>query len=67
MPSRLPIIVLTSVALAALGVGSASRAADQTPTVMFLLDGSGSMWGPLGNERRAKFEISRDLLAQTPG
>jgi Ca-activated chloride channel family protein len=62
MPSRLR-IALAVLALAA--PAGAPRAADQAPTVMFLLDGSGSMWGPLGSDRRAKFEISRELLAQT--
>src|SRR5262249_54002024 len=63
MPSRLRMIVLALLALAA--SAGAPRAAEQTPTVMFLLDGSGSMWGALGSDRRAKFEISRELLAQT--
>jgi Ca-activated chloride channel homolog len=29
---------------------------------MFLLDGSGSMWGKLGNDRRVKFEFTREAL-----
>jgi Ca-activated chloride channel homolog len=65
MPLRPRTIALSFLALAAIGFGGAPHAAEQTPTVMFLLDGSGSMWGPLGNERRAKFEISRETLAQT--
>jgi Ca-activated chloride channel homolog len=58
-------LALSLLALVALGRTSAPRAADGAPTVMILLDGSGSMWGPLGNERRAKFEVSRETLAQT--
>jgi Ca-activated chloride channel homolog len=65
MPLRLVTIALSLLALVALGRTSAPRAADEAPTVMILLDGSGSMWGPLGNERRAKFEVSRETLAQT--
>ncbi len=32
---------------------------------MFVLDGSGSMWGKLGSDPRAKFEFSRDALRET--
>ena len=64
MPSRLSRIALSFLAFAALAGTSAPRAADDAPTVMILLDGSGSMWGPLGNERRAKIDISRETLTQ---
>ncbi len=64
MPLRLRTIVLSLLALLALGAVGALRAASEAPTVMILLDGSGSMWGSLGNERRAKFDVSRELLAQ---
>lgn len=46
------------------GAGSA-RAAEQAPTLMVLLDGSGSMWGRVGSERRAKFDFTREILAET--
>ncbi len=62
---RLRTIALSLLALFVLGGADAVRAADDAPTVMFLLDGSGSMWGPFGNERRSKFEIGRETLAQT--
>ena len=62
---RLTTIALSLLALIVLGGAGAVRAADDAPTVMFLLDGSGSMWGPFGNERRSKFEIGRETLAQT--
>ena len=64
MPSRLSTIALSFLAFAALAGTSTPRAADDAPTVMILLDGSGSMWGPLGNERRAKIDISRETLTQ---
>jgi Ca-activated chloride channel homolog len=62
---RLRTIALSLLALLALGGTGAVWAANEVPTVMFLLDGSGSMWGPFGNERRSKFEIGRETLAQT--
>ena len=62
---RLRTIALSLLALLVFGGAGAVRAADDAPTVMFLLDGSGSMWGPFGNERRSKFEIGRETLAQT--
>jgi hypothetical protein len=65
MPLRPRTIALSFLALVALGAISVPHAADQTPTVMFMLDGSGSMWGPFGNDRRPKFEISRETLTQT--
>lgn len=64
MPLRPTTILLAFFALPALGMAGPARAADQAPTVMFLLDGSGSMWGPLGNDKRPKFEISRETLTQ---
>jgi len=64
MPLRLLASALSLALLAALGVAGAPRAADEAPTVMILLDGSGSMWGPLGADRRAKFDFVREVLAQ---
>jgi Ca-activated chloride channel family protein len=60
------IAFLGSLLLAALlaGAGNAG-AAEAAPTVMFLLDGSGSMWGKLGTDKRAKFDFARDALRQT--
>lgn len=64
MPLRL-IATLSSLALVALLGGTwATRAADEAPIVMFLLDGSGSMWGKLGSDRRAKFDFARDALSE---
>jgi hypothetical protein len=44
MTSRLPALVGSLVLLAVIGAGFA-RAADEPPTAIILLDGSGSMWG----------------------
>lgn len=62
MPSRL-IKLAGTILLLALVAGTV-RAADQAPTVMILLDGSGSMWGRLGADRRVKFDVARDVLRQ---
>jgi len=65
MPFRL-IALAGSLLLLALAGGGQARAADAAPTtVMILLDGSGSMWGKLGADRRAKFDIARDVLRQS--
>lgn len=36
--------------------------ADDAPTTMLIVDGSGSMWGPIEPDRRAKIDIVRGLL-----
>ncbi len=64
MPLR-PIAALSSLALLVLLVGTGTaRADDKPPTVMFLLDGSGSMWGKLADDRRAKFDFAREALSE---
>lgn len=40
-----------------------ARAAD--PTVMIVFDGSGSFWGRLDSDRRAKLDITRDALRES--
>lgn len=40
------------------------QAADESPTALFLIDGSGSMWGQLDSDRRAKLDAIRDSLSQ---
>jgi Ca-activated chloride channel family protein len=64
MPHRL-IALATILFLALLGGARPAPAADEAPTVMILLDGSGSMWGQFGGEQRAKFDFTRDVLRQT--
>ena len=64
MPHRLIAIASSLAVLVLLGGTLATRAADEAPTVMFLLDGSGSMWGKLGDDTRAKFDFSREALSE---
>jgi Ca-activated chloride channel family protein len=48
-------------------IGCASepaRAADP-PSVMIILDGSGSMWGKLGTERQSKLLLTREAIRST--
>jgi Ca-activated chloride channel family protein len=64
MSHRLIAFASSFLVLALLAGTSAVRAADEAPTVMFLLDGSGSMWGKVGSEKLSKFEFSRDALRE---
>ncbi len=64
MPHRLIALATMLLPLALLG-GALPAQAAEAPTVMILLDGSGSMWGKLGSDRRAKFDLTRDVLRQT--
>ncbi len=65
MSHRLIAFASSLALLVLLGGTWATRAADDSPTVMFVLDGSGSMWGKLGSDPRSKFEFSRDALRET--
>jgi Ca-activated chloride channel family protein len=64
MPLRLTALLGALALVALLGGGHVTRAADEAPTVMFLLDGSGSMWGKLVGDERAKLEFMRDVLRE---
>ncbi|MBI1651348.1 vWA domain-containing protein [Hyphomicrobium sulfonivorans] len=67
-------VIATGVISAIAGLGSASARAQEAaavaatgtpaaaPTAMIIVDGSGSMWGHLGDEKRSKLEIVRDAL-----
>ncbi|MFN0218049.1 MAG: vWA domain-containing protein [Hyphomicrobium sp.] len=50
--------------LAAFALMPSARAAD-APSTMLVIDGSGSMWGRLEPDRRAKIDHVRDLLTAT--
>jgi Ca-activated chloride channel family protein len=63
MASRLTAVSWCLLCFATLGSGA--RAADDPPTLMILLDGSGSMWGQMPADGRAKLEIARDVLRQS--
>ena len=60
-----------ALAITIAGVGSIAARAQEVaaagvqtaaPTAMIVVDGSGSMWGHLGDEKRSKLEIVRDAL-----
>ncbi len=53
---------LLLVAVFSSGGVAITHAADDAPTAMILLDGSGSMWGRMGGDKRAKFDVVRDVL-----
>lgn len=48
----------------ALAVSVAQAQADDTPTVMIVLDGSGSMWGKLGDGAETKLALSQSTLTE---
>jgi Ca-activated chloride channel family protein len=55
--------------LAGIAAGSAVARADEAPTAMLVVDGSGSMWARLPPDNRAKIDIVREKLTtvlQTP-
>ena len=55
---RIALIVLTLV----LFIPGLSASAEEYPGIMFILDGSGSMWGPAGSQ--TKIEAARDVMHQ---
>ncbi len=67
MPSRRPSVLLR-LALAAFlisaGPAVAAEAGSDGPAIV-VLDGSGSMWGPIGSERPSKFDLARQALRQS--
>ncbi len=65
-PSNLPLASFAALVLL-LGVAPA-RAQDAAPTAIIVVDGSGSMWGNLGTDKRPKIEMVREALrALLPG
>jgi Ca-activated chloride channel family protein len=62
MPFRSTALLGALALVAILGGALTTWAAEKAPTVMFLLDGSGSMWGKLGSDQRVKFEFTREAL-----
>ena len=64
MPRPLPLLAKGVVAatLAACCFGTGTLAQDAPPTAMVIVDGSGSMWGNLGADKRPKLEVVRDAL-----
>ncbi|MGL4395963.1 MAG: vWA domain-containing protein [Hyphomicrobium sp.] len=69
--SKLAIVIAVLVAgRLAVGVDTTPAHAEDPATTMLLIDGSGSMWGRLEGEKRAKIDMVRDALRPliaTPG
>lgn len=62
-----PFALAVSALLAATLAARPSAAADASPhgPAVVVLDGSGSMWGTIGTERPAKFDLARQALRQS--
>ena len=60
-PVRIAIRVLAAVSILVAAAGSVS-AASQHGNIVFILDGSGSMWGKL--EGKAKIDIAKEVMAR---
>ncbi|RUO99204.1 VWA domain-containing protein [Hyphomicrobium sp.] len=58
---RIAGLAAASLAVIALAATGAARSED-APTTMIILDGSGSMWGRLAPDNRAKIDIAREKL-----
>ena len=54
--------VMSLAVVAMLSFAASTRAAEAPPTAVFVVDGSGSMWGNLGADKRPKLEIVREVL-----
>ena len=59
-PSSLP--VASFAALVLLLAAAQARAQEAAPTAIIVVDGSGSMWGNLGTDKRPKIEMVREAL-----
>lgn len=57
-----PSHVLSLAAVAMLSFAASARSAEAPPTAVFVIDGSGSMWGALGADKRPKLEIVREVM-----
>lgn len=56
------IFVASFAALAQLLAAAPARAQDAAPTAVIVVDGSGSMWGNFGADKRPKIEMVREAL-----
>ena len=59
-PSNL--LVASFAALVLLLAAAQARAQEAAPTAIIVVDGSGSMWGNLGTDKRPKIEMVREAL-----
>ena len=63
MPRRTALIRFSLAAAAAVSLAwPAGARAGEPPSAIIVFDGSGSIWGELGAERRSKFDIAREAL-----
>ncbi|HEY8247424.1 MAG TPA: VWA domain-containing protein [Hyphomicrobium sp.] len=62
MPRLSQTFAFTAAAVALCWGGPASRAQEAPPTAVIVVDGSGSMWGNLGTDKRPKLEMVRESL-----
>ncbi len=66
---RLRILQVAAVVTAASAAALSGARADDAPTAMLIVDGSGSMWGRLAPDNKPKIDVVREKLAtilQTP-
>jgi Ca-activated chloride channel family protein len=55
-------VLFATLALALVATPRVVTAEDAVPSVMFVIDGSGSMWGRFETDKRAKIDVIRELL-----
>jgi Ca-activated chloride channel family protein len=60
MPRIASLLLLVTLAVGA--TSAAPQAQEVPPTAVFVVDGSGSMWGGLGTDKRPKIEMVREAL-----
>ncbi|MFA5901350.1 MAG: VWA domain-containing protein [Hyphomicrobium sp.] len=59
--ARIPLSIKMALILSFAAISTAG-AQEAPPTAMIIVDGSGSMWGDLGTEKRSKLESVRDAM-----
>ncbi len=62
MPRPSSLLAMSAVALILCSISTATRAQEAPPTAVVIVDGSGSMWGNLGTDKRPKLEMVREAL-----
>jgi Ca-activated chloride channel family protein len=62
MPRPSSLLATSAAALALCCASTATRAQEAPPTAVVIVDGSGSMWGNLGADKRPKLEMVREAL-----
>ncbi len=62
MPRPSSLLAMSAAALALCCASAATLAQEAPPTAVVIVDGSGSMWGNLGTDKRPKLEMVREAL-----